>query len=377
MINDDDGGDVAANTGNNANNDYENNKNDDIVGQLLEPKQGEEEEETEINRHSSSISEYDSKDSQSTVICKSFNNNEVPSTGTETLTVFKKTACQADTQTCQQIQIQPSNFTIVIDGNNPIPDEFSGESTGTNVELEPGPYNVTEQALDPNTPQVCANMAFEAGSDLGNNLVICTNFSEACSGVISAGESLSCTIENVVIDTTATLTVNKEVFGCTIFSDLSMNCRDLQNNSSKWISCNDASISGTRACQSLNVNSFDIEVLNSQNNPVVEPFEGSAAGTTIPNLQPGTYTINEIESTTSNQDQLGDFFTDCAAFGFPDGGTFFNTNPSPPSIFDLVYTICFQYEDEQSNDCSTVTLAAGEQRTCTVKNYIRSVAPFD
>ena len=36
----DDGGDVAANTGNNANNDDENNKNDDIVGQLLEPKQG-------------------------------------------------------------------------------------------------------------------------------------------------------------------------------------------------------------------------------------------------------------------------------------------------------------------------------------------------
>jgi hypothetical protein len=379
--NDDGGGDVAvANTGNNANNNNdENNKDDDIVGQLLEPKQGEEEEEeTEINRHSSSISEYDSKDSQSTVICKSFNNNEVPSsTDTETLTVIKKTACQADTQTCQQIQIQPSNFTIVIDGNNPIPDEFSGESTGTNVELEAGPYNVTEQGLDPNTPPVCANMSFEAGSDLGNNLVICTNFSQDCSGDISAGENLSCTIDNVVIDTTATLTVNKEVFGCSIFSDLSMNCRDLQNNSTRWISCNDASINGTRACQSLNVTSFDIEVLNSQNNRVVEPFEGSAAGTTIQNLQPGNYTINEIESTTSDRDQLGDFSTDCAAVGFPDGGTYFNTNPSPPSIFDLFYTICFEYEDEQGNDCSTITLAAGEQRTCTVKNYIRAVGPFD
>ena len=66
-------------------------------------------------------------------------------------------------------------------------------------------------------------------------------------------------------------------------------------------------------CTALNVNLFDIEVLDSQNNPVVEAFEGSTAGTTIPHLQPGTYTINEIESSTSNRDQLGDFSTDCAA----------------------------------------------------------------
>ena len=181
---------------------------------------------------------------------------------------------------------------------------------------------------------------------------------------------------------TASLTVNKEVFGCTNFSDLSMNCRDLQNNS-PWISCNAASISETRACLSLNVNLFDIEVWDSQNNPVVEAFEGSTAGTTIPHLQPGTYTINEIESTTSNRDQLGDFSTDCAAaaVGFPDGGTFRNTNPSPPSIYDLDYTICFEYEDQpgnaQGDDCNTITLAAGEHKTCTVKNYIRAVVAFD
>jgi len=179
--------------------------------------------------------------------------------------------------------------------------------------------------------------------------------------------------------TTASLTVNKEIFGCTIFGELSMNCRDLQSNSSQWISCNDPSINGTRACQSLNENSFDIEVLNASNNQQITQFEGSAAGTTIPNLQPGTYTINEIESTTSDRDQLGDFLTDCAAVGFPDGGTFFNTNPSPPSFFDLFYSaICFEYEEEPgNNNCNTITLAAGEHRTCTVKNYIRSVTAFD
>ena len=33
---------------------------------------------------------------------------------------------------------------------------------------------------------------------------------------------------------------------------------------------------------------------------------------------------------------------------------------------------CFEYEDEQGNDCSTLTLAAGENKLCTVKNYISS-----
>jgi hypothetical protein len=206
----DDGGDVAANTGNNANNDDdENNKNDDIVGQLLGPKQGEEEE-TEINRHSSSISEYDSKDSQSTVICKSFNNNEVPSTDTETLTVIKKTACQADTQTCQQIQIQPSNFTIVIEeGNNPSPQNpFPGSSAGTDIQLEPGDYSVSEEGLDPIIPEICNTMGFDAGrnasAELGPNLFICTSFSNECEGEITLGNPRTCFIDNVLVQFTLT-----------------------------------------------------------------------------------------------------------------------------------------------------------------------------
>ena len=51
-------------------------------------------------------------------------------------------------QTCEQNSIQPSNFTIVIEDNNPSQNNFPGSSTGTNVELEPGAYNVTEQGLD-------------------------------------------------------------------------------------------------------------------------------------------------------------------------------------------------------------------------------------
>ena len=82
---------------------------------------------------------------------------EPPPPTTETLTVIKNVDCQADTQTCEQNPIQPSNFTVVIDGNNPSQNNFPGSSTGTDVELEPGAYNVTEQGLDPVTPAICSN----------------------------------------------------------------------------------------------------------------------------------------------------------------------------------------------------------------------------
>lgn len=51
---------------------------------------------------------------------------------------------------------------------------------------------------------------------------------------------------------------------------------------------------------------------------------------------------------------------------FDDGGTLLNTNVNP----DPEYRICFKYEDEQGNEYSTLTLAAGENKLCTLKNYI-------
>ena len=66
----------------------------------------------------------------------------------------------------------------------------------------------------------------------------------------------------------------------------------------------------------------------------------------------------------------------CASFGFPDGGTFFY---DPLAI--NYRNICFEYEDQprnaQGNNCNTITLAAGEHRTCTVKNYIRLAVSQD
>ena len=106
--------------------------------------------------------------------------------------------------TCEHNPIQPSNFTAVINDNNPSQNNFPGSSTGTDVELEPGAYNVTEQGLDPVTPAICSPMGFEAGrnvsSDISGNLFICTNLSDECEGDISIGDPQTCTIENVLVE---------------------------------------------------------------------------------------------------------------------------------------------------------------------------------
>ena len=47
---------------------------------------------------------------------------------------------------------------------------------------------------------------------------------------------------------------------------------------------------------------------------------------------------------------------------FDSGREIFNTT----SKTDLFF-FCFEYEDEQGNDCNTITLAAGEERNVLLK----------
>ena len=169
--------------------------------------------------------------------------------------------------------------------------------------------------------------------------------------------------------TTATLTVKKQVFGCGDFDEFEMDCDEFQNNSPAWLDCNtNPTISGTIFCQSLPESIFDIEVLDDQNTQIQE-FVGSEQGTIIQNLEPGTYTVNEIK-VDGNLNELGivqEVEDACVNLGgFSDGGDLFNTASNVFYRF-----ICFEYVDEQGNDCSTIAIAAGEERTCTVKNYIR------
>jgi hypothetical protein len=174
------------------------------------------------------------------------------------------------------------------------------------------------------------------------------------------------------------LTVNKEIFGCKdietdpITGKVSMDCRLLQNNDEGWMKCDEIPPSGRSICDALPENLFDIRVLDDQNIPIADDIVGSELGTTIQNIEPGTYTVNELKNPTSNINQLGenpDLARICINNNdFTDGGELINQNE------DLDYNICLEYEDQpgnaQGDDCSTITLAAGEEKTCTVKNYI-------
>ena len=120
-------------------------------------------------------------------------------------------------------------------------------------------------------------------------------------------------------------------------------------------------ISNTPFCQNLSPNVFDIEVLD-----VIQQFEGSTEGTTIQNLQPDSFIVNEIVHEDFQNNQL--FFnsigrSNCKFTGFETGGDLHNQNTGTN------YQICFQYEDDQGNDCNPITIGA-EEKTCTVKNYI-------
>ena len=160
------------------------------------------------------------------------------------------------------------------------------------------------------------------------------------------------------------LTVKKQIFGCT--TDTSAMFCPFGPNSTSWLDCNNSSISDSQFCLDLPENIFDIQVLDHQNTQI-QKFEGSEQGTTIPNIQPGTYTVEEIKNATFAGNQLveePESELDCVLAGFKDGGLLFTPN-------HRYTTLCFEYVDEQGNDCSTIALAAGEERTCIVKNYIR------
>jgi hypothetical protein len=210
-----------------------------------------------------------------------------------------------------------------------------------------------------------ANNESNDGSEINDFRFICINNNN--NTVIQEEEPIPPTPPTP--PTTASLTVKKQVFGCdniiTIPPVIQMNCRGFLNSTVTWIDCNNNSISNPIFCNSLPEKLFDIEVLDDQNNQI-QQFKGSEQGTTIQNLDPGTYTVNEMKNFTDIND-LGENALaeqDCLARGFTDGGSVKNT-----TIVIDYYPVCFEYIDEHGNDCSNITLAAGEERTCIVKNY--------
>ena len=65
-----------------------------------------------------------------------------------------------------------------------------------------------------------------------------------------------------------------------------------------------------------------------------------------------------------------------ACLGFTDGGINYSAQYKSRSIISAL-NMKINQEMHKEMIAGTITLAAGEQRTCTVKNYIESVFPFD
>ena len=249
--------------------------------------------------------------------------NVLVSTPTETLTVIKNVDCQADTQTCQQNPIQPSDFTIVIEGNDPSQNNFPGSSAGTNVELEAGPYSVSEQGLDPVTPAVCTNMGFEAGSTFGDDLFICTNFSDGCEGDITIGNPQTCTIDNVLVSTpTETLTVIKNY--------------DCQAD--------------TQTCLQDTIQPSDFTIVIEGNDPSQNNFPGSSTGTDV-ELEAGPYSVSE-EGLDPVTPQV------CTNMGFEAGSLV--SSGIGGNLF-----ICTNFSDGCEGD-----MTIGTPQTCTIDNVL-------
>ena len=277
--------------------------------------------------------------------------------------------CALDNEVCENIDDEFFKMIVTDDI------EFPGSEDGTKLNLNGERYTVTEKGNNGQEdnlvplPLLCEEAGFDKGFLLDENIIICTEFEGECSGILKKGELKECTVENYVVGTIATakLTVNKEIYGCDNIESNGriMNCEDLSHDDN-WLLCDD--IVANVFCNSLQENEFDIEVSDSNNNLINPPgqFEGSIDGTMIMDLEPGTYNVTEVRHSGSGNVlgvDNGQTIV-CINAGFVNGGFFFNTQP----LSD--YQICFEYEDENGNDCSLIDLEAGDDKTCTVKNYI-------
>ena len=84
---------------------------------------------------------------------------------------------------------KPSDFTVTVHGNNPSPNSFQGNSSGTAVKLQMGMYSVTQPKP----------------SDYNSNL------SGDCSGGIMSVETKHCTITNIYSKTGVGAKWNKNI----------------------------------------------------------------------------------------------------------------------------------------------------------------------
>jgi hypothetical protein len=100
--------------------------------------------------------------------------------------------------------ISPADYNMTVTGNNPIPSQFPGSSSGTIVLLGAGDYVVDEEFADLsqlqddlNALSIIQTANVDAGSDCTGNFGPIREFLNA-NGTISAGESQLCAITNTI-----------------------------------------------------------------------------------------------------------------------------------------------------------------------------------
>ncbi len=128
------------------------------------------------------------------------NNGEEPQQPT-TLIVNKIVTCTSNTPvSCEDLDsnFEPQDFIITVTGQNPNPSQFGGSSSGTEVTLNPGSYEVTEDFSGIEGIVTEDDNGNTISGILINVLDGQITFSEDCSGTIEIGETKTCTITNPV-----------------------------------------------------------------------------------------------------------------------------------------------------------------------------------
>ena len=128
------------------------------------------------------------------------NNGEEPQQSA-TLIVNKIVTCTSNTQvSCEDLDsnFEPQDFIITVTGQNPNPSQFSGSSSGTEVTLNPGLYEVTEDFSGIEGIVTENDNGNTISGILINVLDGQITFSEDCAGTIEIGETKTCTITNPV-----------------------------------------------------------------------------------------------------------------------------------------------------------------------------------
>ena len=246
-----------------------------------------------------------------------------PPPTTATLTVDKDTQCDVERFGPDICSFDPQ---ITVTDDNPTPGAFPASATPQNVTLGAGEYNVTEAGFVPGLAQ-CAG--FDGGQQIIGNIYACADFSEDCSGDISAGESLGCEIENTIIDTTlpiSLLNVTKLV-----------TCEQENPNPLIGPTCTD--LEGT-----ITEDQFNITVTDT--NPTPSQFVGSENGTIV-TLGAGAYTVTETFDDSVN--------ADIAALG----GNI--TGPNISFTEDCIQT-------GVNSTSATGDIATGASQTCNIIN---------